>query len=51
MNMPAGTDEAKLASGEVLVITTPAIPGYIWAICLEKVCLLINKLFFGCQKW
>lgn len=51
MSMPAGTDKAKLTSGEVLVIRTPAIPGYIWAIYFKEVWLLVNNLSFGCQKW
>lgn len=37
MSVPAGTDEAKLASGLVLVII-PAIPGYLWAIYFKKKC-------------
>lgn len=51
MNTPAGTDEAKLASGKVLVIRTPAMAGYVWAIYFKEVWLLVNNLLLGCQKW
>lgn len=50
MNAPAGTDEAKWASAEVLVIRTPAIPGYIWAIYFKEVWLLVNNLSFWLPK-
>lgn len=50
MNMPTGTDEAKLASGEVLLIRTSAIPGYIRAIYFKEMWLMVNNLVFGCQK-
>jgi len=51
MNTPAGIDEAKSASAEVLVIRTPAIPACKWAVYFKELWLLANNLSFGCQKW
>jgi len=49
-NTPTGTDKATLASGEVLVIRTPAIQGYVWAVYFKGVWFLVNNVSFGCQK-
>lgn len=49
--VPRGTDKATLASGEVLVIRTPAMQGYVWAVYFKAVWLLVNNVSFACQKW